>query len=335
MRLCIAKVFTALSLLSQLHAQDENAELTRQFQRFDQDADGLLLRKEFPGSDRQFALLDADKNGKATLAEYLQSEVAKAYLRARRNDAKEPRPRVSLEMIALARFEWLARCDRNHDGKVAPDEWTSTVAAFDQLDFDHDGVLDRRDRAEASAIAPAAQPSLPEVKGELPTRVLLLHRFDKNADGQISMKEAIAGTLLSEAFALTDKNLDHKLSVEELDWLVQALMQKRSDAARYLDRSPLYEVPFDTWDKDHDEQVRQNEWLGPLDMFIRIDLDRDSATSRDEVARYIKRATGEDFITRFDLNNDGKVTLIEFAGPPAAFRRADRNSDGVVSKSDR
>lgn len=64
MRLCIAKVFTALSLLSQLHAQDENAELTRQFQRFDQDADGLLLRKEFPGSDRQFALLDADKTAR-------------------------------------------------------------------------------------------------------------------------------------------------------------------------------------------------------------------------------------------------------------------------------
>jgi len=94
-------------------------------------------------------------------------------------------------------------------------------------------------------------------------------------------------------------------------------------------------VPFDAWDKDDDEKVRQNEWMGPLGLFAQIDVDRDAAVTRDEALRYRKRVLGQDFVERFDLNGDGKVSLEEFAGPTGAFRRADRSGDGSVTRQDR
>lgn len=327
--------FALLAAVAPLSAQDDKAELTRMFQQFDQDRDGALQRKEFPGSDAQFAAMDADKNGKATLAEYLQSEVAKAFVRARNREAKEPHPRTSLEQLAAARLDALVRSDRNRDGKVIADEWNGTQQAFAQLDLDRDGVLDRRDRALAAAAAPTDQPVLPEAKGEVPTTAVALQRFDEDGDQQLSRKEAAANRFLDAAFAFADKDHDGKLSKEELDLLARALEQRRAELQRGAARPVPYAILFDTWDKDGDGKVRQNEWQGPRDVFERVDLDRDSAVTRDEVERYQRRTTGTDFVERFDQNGDGKVTPAEFGGPISAFRRADRNGDGAVTKADR
>ena len=322
---------TAASLL----AQDDKAELTRMFQQFDQDRDGALQRKEFPGSDAQFAAMDADKNGKVTLAEYLQSEVAKAFVRARNREAKEPRPRTSLDDVALARMDALLRTDRSREGKVTAERWNGTQQAFAQLDLDRDGVLDRRDRALALAAAQPAVPELPEPKGDVPTTAEALQRYDGDGDQQLTRKEAAGHRFLDAAFAYADKDRDGKLSKEELDQLARALEARRAEGMRLSARPVPYAIPFDTWDKDGDGKVRQNEWQGPRDVFERVDLDRDSAVTRDEVDRYQRRTTGTDFVERFDQNGDGKVTIAEFGGPLSAFRRADRNGDGAVTKADR
>ena len=55
----------------------------------------------------------------------------------------------------------------------------------------------------------------------------------------------------------------------------------------------------------------------------------------DEIERYRRSVEGATFLERFDLNDDGRVTLEEFGGSPAAFRRADQNGDGTVSLADR
>jgi len=44
-----------------------------------------------------------------------------------------------------------------------------------------------------------------------------------------------------------------------------------------------------------------------------------------------RRPSGEDFIRRLDRNGDGKVSRLEFDGPPEHFNRLDRNSDGYLS----
>jgi Ca2+-binding EF-hand superfamily protein len=329
----------ALALLAllpaSLRAQDDDELLKRAFQRMDQDGDGKVARAEFAGSDAQFAAIDADHDGVLTFAEYARSEAARAFLRAAKRQGGEPRPRTSLAALAPLRLEHLARWDKNHDGKVTLDEWTGTPAAFAQLDLDHDGVLDARDRALALAQAPPPPPALPEGRFELPGTDDLLLRLDKDGDGAISLKEAAANKHLAEAFAFADQDGDGKLSRAELVRLQRELDKRRGEEQRERGRPQPYEVPFDAWDADKDGKVRQNEWQGPRDLFERIDLDHDSAVTREEVERYRRRVLGEDFVARFDLNGDGKVTLAEFGGPPAAFRRADRNGDGVITKGDR
>jgi hypothetical protein len=37
---------------------------------------------------------------------------------------------------------------------------------------------------------------------------------------------------------------------------------------------------------------------------------------------------------RMDFNNDGKLSRMEFRGPPQAFMRLDRNNDGYISRQE-
>lgn len=325
----------ALLLGSAAPAQDGPQLLRQQFARLDQNGDGFLSRPEFPGSDRQFAAIDKDRDGKASAAEYLASDVAARFLRASEQNRKEARPRPDVDALALRWFEQLQRFDQDRDGRISKAEWRGSEQAFLLLDQDGDGDLDRDDRAEAAAAAPPPPPPLPEWRGELPDPAQLLTRLDKDKDGKLSRREIQAQPKLEPALAVADRDGDGAVDEAELRALLAALLQQRQADDRARGRPQPYEVPFDTWDQDQDGKLQQNEWRGPRQLFVRIDLDRDAAVGRDEVARYKQRVLGDDFLERFDLDGDGKVTLAEFGGPADAFRRADRNGDSVITKSDR
>ena len=325
---------TAMLALSFARAQDDTKFLDEAFARMDADKDGILVRSEFPGSDRQYLAIDADKNGKATKKEFAASEVGKGLVRARYRSKDEPRERTTSKELLLRRFDALSRTDLNRDGKVTRDEWNGTEVAFLELDLDGNGVLDKRDRTEAAAEAPPPAEEMPEPKGEIPSLDEWMKRFDKDGNAVLSNKE-ITDKWLRAAMPFFDKDGDGSLAETELRELLAEAMRRRQQADARRQRPQPYEVPFDAWDKDDDEKVRQNEWMGPLGLFAQIDADRDAAVSRDEVLRYKKRVLGQDFVERFDLDGDGKVTLAEFAGPTGAFRRADRSGDGSVTRQDR
>lgn len=322
-----------LALAQPARAQTDEEALAAQFRRLDRDGDGAITRAEFPGSDRQFASMDRDRDGRVPPAEYGASPVGQAFLRARYRAAREPRPRTTADELSASRLGWLARADRNEDGKVTREEWTGTAEAFAQLDLDGNQVLDRRDRAEAEAAAPAPAPALPETAAYLPATEQLLRRFDKDRDELLSQRELRGQQFLLAALPFADADGDGALSARELDALAAAVARRVDE--RNGRRPEPYRVPFDTWDQDRDGKVRQNEWQGPRAVFDSIDLDRDAAVSREEIVRYERRVNGEDFVERFDLDGDGKVSAEEFAGPPGAFRRADRNGDGRVDRRDR
>lgn len=324
----------SLCLLPLLPAQSDadRAELQAEFRRLDDDKNGSLSRKEFPGSDRQFTAMDRDRDGKASPIEYAESAVAQAFLRARQRERGEPRPRTTLEALAAARLQALLRDDP--DGRIDRAAWTGAADAFATLDLDGNGVLDRRDRTEAVAQAPAARPELPAWR-ETPAIDALLTALDKNGDQRIDDKEAKAHKQLPAAFPFADQDRDHALDRRELEDLVQALAA-RAAAEQARDRRPqAFEVPFAEWDKDKDGKIQQNEWQNSRTLFERIDLDRDAAVTRDEADRYERRVEGRDFVDRYDLDGDGKVTRAEFAGPQAAFARADRNGDGAITRTER
>ncbi|MGE3173487.1 MAG: EF-hand domain-containing protein [Planctomycetota bacterium] len=315
-------------------AQDDPAFLRAAFARLDGDGDGKVTRAEFPGSDRQFAAMDRDEDGAATFAEYERSDVARALVRERYRDKEDARPRTAPAQLAAQRLLLLSRADPNRDGKVTRDEWTGTEVAFLQLDLDGNGVLDKRDRAVADAQTAPPPPPLPEPKGALPDAADLLRRFDRDRDGRLGPKE-LKDKWLQDALRLADGDGDGALNEDELRRLlarIQALRNQRDADGR---RPQPYAVPFDAWDKDDDDKLLQAEWQGPVFLFQALDLDRDAAVSRDEVLRYERRVLGNDFVERFDLDGNGKVTPEEFAGPRGAFQRADTNGDGVVSRADR
>jgi Ca2+-binding EF-hand superfamily protein len=317
-------------------ATDDMAKLVQQqFTAFDTDQDGVLTRKEFAGSDKQFAQMDKDKDGKVTMAEFAASEVAQRFAKAAYQNQKEPRARVAAESLTLQRLSWLFRFDPDHDGKVTRAEWTGTEQAFVTLDVDNNGVLDKQDLADAKAAAPPAPPPVPEYRGELPGPDELLKRLDRDGDGRISGREFDRCKELLPFLALFDENKDSALDRAELQKFHDFVQKRRAEQERNQKRPQPYAVPFDEWDKDKNGRIELNEWQGPRNVFDRIDQNRDAAVTRDEVARYVRRVTGTDFFSRFDLNGDGKVTSEEFSGPETAWLRADRNGDGVVNKADR
>lgn len=313
----------------------DQLELKAQFRSLDVDGDGALSRAEFPGSDRQFAAMDRDRDGKATLAEYAESDVGKAFLAARARARGEARPRVTVTDLMLARFDLLSRYDRNKDGRVDRSEWTGADAAFRQLDLDGNGLLDKRDRAEAQAVAPKQEPPLPDWRGDLPTVEELRKRLDQNGDGNLSLKEVAANKQLAGVFAFADTNRDQQLDERELGALLTRIQAARYQNEREQGRPQAFRVPFAEWDLDKDGKVQQNEWQGPRSLFVRMDQDRDAAVTRDEAARYKRRVEGTDFISRFDLDGDGKVSFAEFGGTAEVFRRLDKNGDGFLTRNER
>ena len=302
----------------------------------DSNKNGSIERSEFPGSDEQFASIDANRNQSLSKSELAKSDLVRRFVAAMRTDNAAPRARVDTAELALRRLEALARFDLDRDGRVARSEWHGEDDAFAELDFDGDGSLGTRDKelARRRILVTPPPPTLPEFKSTLEAPRELLRRLDDDHDGLIQRREA-AEHRLSPGFDWADRNRDGALDEAELGRLVGEVARQVDERNRGSGRVEAYRVPFSSWDSDHDQRIELAEWRGPAYLFARIDSDRDAALTAAEVERYVRSVEGSSFLERFDLDDDGRVTLAEFGGPLGAFRRCDRNGDGVISNADR
>jgi hypothetical protein len=48
-------------------------------------------------------------------------------------------------------------------------------------------------------------------------------------------------------------------------------------ASSGYEKPQAFEVPFDAWDKNHDERLDTNEFVERKELFARIDANKDSA----------------------------------------------------------
>lgn len=328
-----AALAAALAAASPAPTQDLSKQLKAMFGRYDQDGDGAMSRDEFPGSDRQYEQLDGDGNGAVSFDEYARSDLARRFVRARNANADEPRARTSPEELQLRRLEWIRRFDADRNGRVTPSEWRGSTLAFQSLDANGDGVIDKRDSADARGNAPPSAPEWPDLD-ELPEPDELIRRFDRDRDGRLSQRE-LRRHPLGAVFEALDRNRSAAVEVEELQAAIEGLRERQRARTESRRRQTAFAVPFAAWDKNDDGVLDLGEFVQRKELFARIDADRDAAVTREEVERYRRSIEGEDFVARFDLNDDGRVTPEEFAGPRQAFRRADRNGDGVVTRRDR
>lgn len=325
-----------LLVLCSSAAAQQDAALRRVFARYDRNADGAVSRAEFPGSQAQYRAMDRNADGRVTFEEFARSAVARRILASRERDRREPRPRLGTsEEDLLRRLDAVLRAAR---GKVRRSAWRGAGVAFTMLDLDRNGVLDTKDRAAAArrarAAARPARPAFPPIHSPLPSPEKLLERHDENRDGALEPRE-VAGSKLSAALPFADTDGDGRLDGRELSRLVGMVNARiaRRNAGDAKPRAPI--IPFSSWDRDGDGRLSQKEWRGYPRLFPRIDADRDGHVTRAEIERFKRAIEGESFLERFDLDGDGKVTFSEFAGPREAFRRADRNGDGVVNGADR
>lgn len=132
--------------------------------------DQPLARAQFLAQmDAQFRAMDADGNGQLSVAEIEQSEKKRLLAEAQaRNDALFDRldtnkngqisasefAKLVTEPARVSAEPMLSREDRNRDGQISLVEHrTATLANFDRLDTDKDGVV-TADEMKAGGITP-------------------------------------------------------------------------------------------------------------------------------------------------------------------------------------
>lgn len=150
----------------------------------------------------------------------------------------------------------------------------------------------------------------------------MLKRYDRDHDGRISKDEFI-----HEEFDKLDRNHDGVIDAQDAP--------PNGKPEDFMKR-------FKGLDKNNDGRITFEEYAdGPiLDRFKTIDKDGSGYLERPEIEAYLKKINGDarkrlaEFIAKYDLNNDGKVTRDEFPGSDAVFARLDRNKDGVVDEKD-
>ena len=101
--------------------------------RYDADRDGQVARREFPGSDADFARLDGDRDGALTAADFDFSAPA---------------------LMPSVGSSFFARADRDGNGKVTPEEFQGLFRASDG---DQRGFLSQQD--VVTAFTPPARPA--------------------------------------------------------------------------------------------------------------------------------------------------------------------------------
>ena len=280
--------------------------------RLDKNGDGVIGKDEMPPqndrSDRRFDLAKADANGDGSIDR--KELTAFVSQRGRRG-------RGGGDMFAR-----LMQMDVDKDGAISKAEWKGRPEGFARLDKDKDGKLSK---AELETLSRDMRR-----RGQWKNRPAdaLFRRMDKNGDKRISAEE---WTMRPELFAKFDADGDGFIVAAEV------MPQGGRRRARYDVASGKDSAAFlQRYDKNGDGSIDAKEFPHER-RFKEIDADGNGVLSRAEVEQSLDKVRSErsfDFIERFDLNNDGKVTRAEFTGPARVFESKDRNFDGIIDESD-
>ena len=243
-----------------------------------------------PGRDRQgpapiFQLMDADKDGKVSKAEY------DAY-RARQFKALDKNADGALsreEYLALGDFiraELAGRrfdeLDKNKDGKLTAEELgvrdgraneADIRRRFDALDKNKDGKL--------------TPDELPEGARER------MMRADRGNKGYLTYEEFAdfprrqAAGRGQQRFKAMDANGDGTVTKEEfVAWTLKNPPRREADAKRRAEMQERQGRAFERIDADRDGKVSPAEWQAAGDaIFARLDANKDGAIGPEEIRR--------------------------------------------------
>lgn len=243
--------------------------------------------------------------------------------------------RTKSEILADAQKQF-AKADANADGYLKGDEivkgWT------ERYDLDADGKVSRTEFLEISTRPPKLRHPSPMRDAVARVRQDMA-MFDKNKDGVIQKDEYPGDQVKFRKF---DRNKDGALSLAETMTMAEEEIADIRDKMKSPNRYEFL-VLFDI---DKDNNVSQDEYDGPAAEFKRYDKDADGVVTYDELypermadrmKKYEEmgpRPEDLSILETMDKNKDGKVSRDEFKGTDDAWKRLDRNSDGVVTIAD-
>jgi Ca2+-binding EF-hand superfamily protein len=367
-------------------SRQANAEL---FARLDANKDGKLSREEL-GNAVALMALDRDDDELISPQELAPAE-ATTNLRAQQFLVASPRPRAgSVESAFVFRgygegtVPLAARLQKKYgDGDKANLDRPPDVELRLRLGTLQPGekpleILKQNDAACSVQLTDAGftlwapdsaalvtfhlnenRPALTEQ-----ARQLVLDQFDAadvTKKGYLTAKEAQLRGFFPQIFDLLDRDLDGKLTKQELlDYLanVQVPQARALTSIVSVLASDAGHDLFDLLDADHDgrlglwelrtaprvlAQVGQREFLArdPMPTSYHLALGLSQASFKRAAGTFSPRGLplltldssrpGLTWFHKMDRNRDGFVSLREFLGPIDAFRKLDTNGDGLIS----
>lgn len=360
-----AAVVGALVLsISPAWAEDEELPMTSEFfEEYDRNADGIVSQDEFTGSGEVFRLLDSDKDGKITAqelglpADYRPDPNAKAKrekaARSNKGKAQNAQRRERIKQMFKA---W----DANKDGAISREEWMGDAGAFDRIDRNDDGKIDKQDlrgllgdQMDGGMMDGMDGPDAAPMGGKDATKrgpkpnkkaregrgARLLKKLDANQDGKISADEWRGKP---EKFDAMDKDGSGFVEAAELGIGATDAAPKRAKPSDRFNPDQV-KTRFTGLDKDGDGELTTSDGLGE-GMLMRMDADQSGGVSLDEFTAAVQKArrgqaqrqkaSAKRMIKRFDTDKDGQVSRDEFPGSDERFDGMDKNGDGYLNEAD-
>jgi len=123
------------------------------------------------------------------------------------------------------------------------------------------------------------------------------------------------------------------LAVASLAWSVTAAAQD----GRGQERRGRFD--FQSYDKNGDGKISQDEFPGAPQFFDRLDANGDGFITEDEIGRFRgmrgdRPRLGENLLKLLDADSSGKVSPEEFARITDLFARLDRDGDGALTSDE-
>lgn len=245
--------------------------------------------------------------------------------------------RTKSEILTDAQKQF-AQADSNSDGYLKGDEIVK--GWLERYDLDADGKISKTEFLEISTRPPKLRHPTPMRDAVARARQNMAF-FDKNKDGLIQKDEYPGDQVKFREF---DKNRDDALSLAETTAMAE---EEIADIRKKMKSPNRYEF-LTLFDSDKDNNVSLDEYDGPMAEFKKYDKDGDGVVTYDELypekmMEKYKKEKGEEMgpkpqdlsiVETLDANKDGKVSRDEFKGNDDAWKRLDRNGDGVVTIAD-
>jgi Ca2+-binding EF-hand superfamily protein len=218
------------------------------------------------------------------------------------------------------------------DGAVETRVIRSVPATFSHT-YSQPGTYQMRVTGLGSCIGTAAATVRTTTQGTTqPVTALRFQTMDTNNDGRIT-REEWRGSM--QSFRVHDWNSDGVLSGEEV----------RTGAARPRTGDPDYrpneyvledwsEQRFTAMDRNRDGRITRAEWYYDFEGFLRADRNRDNVLTRAEFLNPDFDDDRGDQFDYLDLDGNNRIEQGEWHGSRQAFQWLDRNSDGVLSRSE-